>query len=975
MKERVIMSRNNSERRRRNHRALAFTLLALGSQVGCGREFYREWANQDVSEAVFEKTRDPRWRLDEFSIDPPSLARFADPYDQDRPPAPPDDFPAQALSPVPQWPQHRLLMPVEGTGYLKLLDDGPRYESPDPVPPKAKADVRDILQTIKPDALRPPATGGSPFSPTDRTAPNPGIPPASNTGDGGLLTPSATPPGLSRRISGPNTTGLSPTLVSTTASPQPARPSSVRPGQSPGPKASKDDGIKRTAMQQDPSRPMPTQTEPISPLTPPVRSTTNPRDLIQTPKIPSDPLPVDPDLGAPVRPPLGQRPGEFREAEKKASGLAGLFVPVDVPFDEAVQAGLPTRSRPYVLSMEKAFQIALVNSRTYQYQLENVYVNALPVALQRFTFQPQFLAGLSPTTGAGGATGFGTGLGPTVSPVNSFLYNTRETGSQLSTLNIGTVAGVGKLFDNGTRVLASFANSVIFNFVGRNPAQPTVRSFLPIQAIVPFLRGGGRAITLEALTQAERNLLYSVRAFAKFRQEFTVSTLANATVQNFGTTATTVGPSTGGGPADPGVGYLDVVTDIQVVENNRKNLAVFERFAEVYKELINGESSGLSQLQLDQVLQQVETARSQFLGSRVAYRNELDQYKIQLGMPPDVPLIIDRSRTFGFKQVFENIDRWALGDDRLLTDLDVIVARLPRLENIVIDGRSCQDVFTEGNDTELENLLLIAERVALENRLDLMNARAQLYDAWRQIRVSANALKGVLNVAATNSIVTPPTTNNPFGFLDQAKQFSLVINAELPLVRVAERNNFRLQLINYERQRRVLQNTEDFLKFQLRSEIRAMELLFQQYLIAEKNLVITVRQKDQAFEQIIAPPSGTNVNANAAAQTLSLIQAQGGVINNENSLVNLWNSYQIQRLQVYRDLGTLPFDEWEAFDELFPPDRSGRNAYPGNAAPGSPRPAPTGGRDGVNPAGERAPAGLGSPIPLTTPAAANPGAR
>ena len=38
--------------------------LAVGSQGGCTREFYREWANQDVSEAVFEKSRDPRWRLD-----------------------------------------------------------------------------------------------------------------------------------------------------------------------------------------------------------------------------------------------------------------------------------------------------------------------------------------------------------------------------------------------------------------------------------------------------------------------------------------------------------------------------------------------------------------------------------------------------------------------------------------------------------------------------------------------------------------------------------------------------------------------------------------------------------------------------------------------------------------------------------------------------------------------------------------------
>ena len=96
--------------------------LALGAQLGCGREFYREWANQDVSEAVFEKSRDPRWRLDMFSIDPPALSRFADPYDPDVPPAPPDDRAAEALSPVPQWPDNRLLIPAEGTGYLDMLE-------------------------------------------------------------------------------------------------------------------------------------------------------------------------------------------------------------------------------------------------------------------------------------------------------------------------------------------------------------------------------------------------------------------------------------------------------------------------------------------------------------------------------------------------------------------------------------------------------------------------------------------------------------------------------------------------------------------------------------------------------------------------------------------------------------------------------------------------------------------------------------
>ena len=71
-------------------RGALLAALAVGAQAGCTREFFREWANQDVSEAIFEKSRDPRWRIDVFSVEPPWMARYADPYDQDVPPAPPD---------------------------------------------------------------------------------------------------------------------------------------------------------------------------------------------------------------------------------------------------------------------------------------------------------------------------------------------------------------------------------------------------------------------------------------------------------------------------------------------------------------------------------------------------------------------------------------------------------------------------------------------------------------------------------------------------------------------------------------------------------------------------------------------------------------------------------------------------------------------------------------------------------------------
>src|SRR5262249_48531565 len=43
---------------------------------------------------------------------------------------------------------------------------------------------------------------------------------------------------------------------------------------------------------------------------------------------------------------------------------------------------------------------------------------------------------------------------------------------------------------------------------------------------------------------------------------------------------------------------------------------------------------------------------------------------------------------------------------------------------------------------------------ALENRLDLMNERGRVVDAWRQITVTANALKGVFNVNFNANIAT-----------------------------------------------------------------------------------------------------------------------------------------------------------------------------------------------------------------------------
>ena len=157
-----------------------------------------------------------------------------------------------------------------------------------------------------------------------------------------------------------------------------------------------------------------------------------------------------------------------------------------------------------------------------------------------------------------------------------------------------------------------------------------------------------------------------------------------------------------------------------------------------------------------------------------------------------------------FYDVFDAVDTWQRRSDRKLDELPGIIAQIPELEDIDVEGRSVLEPyrnyrstlkeFLPENEEGLEDMLQSAVRIALEYRMDLMNDRAQLYDAWRQIRVTANALKGVLNVALTNNVYTPVASTNPFAFLSQAKQFGLTLNAELPLVRVNERNNFRTAL-------------------------------------------------------------------------------------------------------------------------------------------------------------------------------------
>ncbi|MGO8897441.1 MAG: hypothetical protein ACLQU5_03720, partial [Isosphaeraceae bacterium] len=899
---------------RRLRRGALLTLLAVASQSGCTREFYRDWANQDAAEAVFEKSRDPRWRLDAFSIEPPAMSRFADPYDPEFPPAPPDDPTSEALSPVPQWPDHRLIVPAEGTGYIDMMEgwmrereaaiakgeissliyatpgNGGRNGTPQPFsPPKPPLTPSPFAPgTGSPSS--PPAGAGGSSSPAAAPAPA-GPPPAGGAAPAAGGPTARTSPRNPGGNSGTDPKGSSPILLANARSgekktniPPPRPASSFKSLETSRAKRVKDGSVQRAARQaappQDPAAPTQAgqgaQRTQISPGS---------EGLPQSPFVPLDSKAHEDQMSEETRREINRiipgGPAGGTITPEQAAELSSVLIPKLPKFNVAAAVGLPRNANPYVITLQQSFTLALINARIYQLQLENLYNAALTVALQRFQFEPQFYAGMSPLTSPNSA---GFPLVSPLNPINQFLYQTRSApGGQISSLSLGEVAGVGKLLNSGGQLLMGFANQVVFNFVGKNPIQPTVQSSLPLTFMQPFLRGAGRAVVLENLTQAERSLLYQVRIFAQFRQQFIVDMLTGGTISQPGVGFNLVGFSTAGN-TDPTVGFIPLAENVAEVIVDLRNLAFFEQLAALYEQLIEGESSGLSQLQVDQVKSRVLTSRQTLITDIITLRNTNDQFKQQIGLPPDTPMVPDVSLFQPYLDVFAEIDEWQRRKDRKLEDVPKIVDKIPQLPDIVLDGHSLLGPYLKSttyldNEEELEATLQAAVRIALEYRLDLMNTRAQLYDAWRQIRVKANALKGVFNVALTNQVFTPPTTTNPFGFFSQAHQFSLVFNAELPLIRVAERNAFREAIIAYEQQRRALMSEEDFIKNQLRGDIRGMQVNYINYDITKRNLVLNIRLKDQAFEQIVAPPQATTgqglaQSANAATQTTNLINFQ-----------------------------------------------------------------------------------------------------
>lgn len=263
------------------------------------------------------------------------------------------------------------------------------------------------------------------------------------------------------------------------------------------------------------------------------------------------------------------------------------------PYEEnlAWLENLPRQSNGSIpLTQELAVDLGLLHSREYQTQFENVYLTALELSGNRFEFDLQWFGG----------------LGTFYTATGDAIGDNRRLDTTFNRL------GFSKSLAGGGQVATSLVNNLFWDF-GPGGAQGGAAA-LVTTFTQPLMRGAFRHVRLENLTQAERDLLYSVRDFARFRRLFYLEVSAD---------------------------YLSLLTQVQEIRNLRANLNNLRQNLQEFDYYMDLRL--VTQIQRDQVFQQYQRARLSLLSAEQQLIASLDAFKFQLGLPAWVPLQIDES--------------------------------------------------------------------------------------------------------------------------------------------------------------------------------------------------------------------------------------------------------------------------------------------------------------------------------------------
>jgi outer membrane protein TolC len=256
--------------------------------------------------------------------------------------------------------------------------------------------------------------------------------------------------------------------------------------------------------------------------------------------------------------------------------------PDEIPPTELIDSRLQTNRR--VLSVEGALDLAAHISRRYQTEKERLYLTALTLTGERYQFSPQFFANSTAT------------------------YNRTSAGEENGT--VSSSVGVSDLLRTGGNLGASLANDLLRYYTG-DPRKSVV-SIISVNLMQPLLRGFGRnSPAVENLTQAERNVVYAVRNFSFFQDQFATEIVND---------------------------YFALLAQKDVIHNRYSNY--MSRVQSTKR--LEARAKDRERLQdVDQARQAELTAKNTYVNTLASYRNALDQYKIKLGLSLGEQVFLD----------------------------------------------------------------------------------------------------------------------------------------------------------------------------------------------------------------------------------------------------------------------------------------------------------------------------------------------
>ena len=336
-----------------------------------------------------------------------------------------------------------------------------------------------------------------------------------------------------------------------------------------------------------------------------------------------------------------------------------------------------------VLDLQGAVQLALLQSPDYQENLETLYLSGLDVSFERFRFDAQFFGGSSIFFTADGRERAGGDA--------SSLLEVQPSRS-------GNRWRVEKLTTTGGELVVGIANSLMWQFAG--PDNYTSNTLIDLNFVQPLLRAGGRTVVMERLTVSERALLANVRQMERYRRGFYLNVVtgrpegqgpnrrggvfgsglegfSGVGAGGFGQLGGVGGAGaaqqqgfTGGAGAQGAGGYIGLLQSAQVIRNQYANIAGLRDSVEQLQAA--GDAGRLDRFQVDLARQALYNAQSSLLNTVALYEANLDNFKTQHGLPPDLPIRVTDPL----------LDRFSLLDP----ELAVLQTRIADVLTVVREG-------------------------------------------------------------------------------------------------------------------------------------------------------------------------------------------------------------------------------------------------------------------------------------------------